>query len=102
MTFLPLLIFLGLYVGCGVTFTLMGQENPFSQFPRYVALLFGIASILFLAPEVSFGDKLDIFCEGMGNSGVMQIVLIYLLAGGFQGAAAAMGGKDSVIYAVGW
>ncbi len=97
LAFLPLLIFLGLYVGCGITFTLMGRENPFSQFPRHVALLFGIASILFLAPEVKFGDKLDIFCEGMGNSGVMQIVLIYLLAGGFQGAAASMGGKDSVI-----
>ena len=33
----------------------------------------------------------------MGNSGVMMIILIYLMAGGFQGAAAAMGGKDSVI-----
>ena len=33
----------------------------------------------------------------MGNSGVMMIVLIYLMAGGFQGAAAAMGGKDSVV-----
>ena len=27
-----------------------------------------------------------------------MIVLIYLMAGGFQGAAAAMGGKDSVVY----
>ena len=26
-----------------------------------------------------------------------MIVLIYLMAGGFQGAAAAMGGKDSVV-----
>lgn len=97
LAFLPLVIFLGLYVGCGLTFTLMGTESPFSQFPRHVALLFGIVSILFLAPEVKFSDKLDIFCESMGNSGVMQIVMIYLLAGGFQGAAAAMGGKDSVI-----
>ncbi len=97
LAFLPLVIFLGLYVGCGLTFTLMGAENPFSQFPRHVALLFGVASILFLAPEVKFSEKLDVFCENMGNSGVMQIVMIYLLAGGFQGAAAAMGGKDSVI-----
>ena len=28
---------------------------------------------------------------------VFMIVLIYLMAGGFQGAAAAMGGKDSVV-----
>ncbi len=97
MAFLPLAIFLGLYAGCGVMFTLAGAENPFSQFPRHVALLFGIVSVLFLAPDVTFSHKLDIFCESMGNSGVMQIVMIYLLSGGFQGAAAAMGGKDSVI-----
>ncbi len=97
MAFLPLGVFLGLYAGCGLIFTFMGAEEPFSQFPRHVALLFGIISIVFLAPEIRFSDKLDVFCKGMGDLGVMQIVMIYLLAGGFQGAAASMGGKDSVI-----
>ena len=95
--FLPLVVFLILYVGCGITFTLMGADNPFGQFPRHVAILAGIAVALLLAPDVKISTKLDVFCENMGNSGVMMIVLIYLMAGGFQGAAAAMGGKDSVI-----
>ena len=95
--FLPLIVFLALYIGCGITFTLMGVESPFGQFPRHVALLAGIAVALLLAPQVKVSQKLDVFCEGMGNSGVMMIILIYLMAGGFQGAAAAMGGKDSVI-----
>ena len=95
--FLPLIVFLALYVGCGITFTLMGAESPFGQFPRHVALLAGVAVALMLAPDVKVGKKLDLFCESMGNSGVMMIILIYLMAGGFQGAAAAMGGKDSVI-----
>ena len=95
--FLPLIVFLALYVGCGITFTLMGVENPFGMFPRHVALLAGIAAALMLAPKVSVTEKLDVFCQSMGNSGVMMIVLIYLMAGGFQGAAASMGGKDSVI-----
>ena len=95
--FLPLIVFLALYVGCGITFTLMGADSPFGQFPRHVALLAGIAVALLLAPKVSIGKKLDVFCESMGNSGVMMIILIYLMAGGFQGAAAAMGGKESVI-----
>lgn len=93
MAFLPLEVFLGLYAGCGLIFTFMGAEEPFSQFPRHVALLFGIISIVFLAPEIRFSDKLDVFCKGMGDLGVMQIVMIYLLAGGFQGAAASMGGR---------
>ena len=95
--FLPLIVFLALYVGCGITFTLMGMEDPFGQFPRHVALLAGVAVALLLAPKVKVSEKLDVFCQSMGNSGVMMIVLIYLMAGGFQGAAATMGGKDSVI-----
>ena len=95
--FLPLIVFLALYVGCGITFTLLGVESPFGQFPRHVALLAGVAVALLLAPKVKVSEKLDVFCQNMGNSGVMMIILIYLMAGGFQGAAAAMGGKVSVI-----
>lgn len=95
--FLPLLVFLGLYVGCGLVFTIMGTEAPFKQFPRHVALIAGIAVAMLFNKKVAMTRKVDIFCENAGNSGVMMIVLIYLLAGGFQGAAAVMGGKTSVI-----
>ena len=50
-----------------------------------------------LQPGDSIQKKTDLFCEHMGNSGVMQVILIYLLASGFQGAAATMGGKESVV-----
>lgn len=95
--FLPLLVFLVLYVGCGLAFTIMGAENAFSQFPRQVALLAGVAVALALAPSIRLSEKMDIFCQSMGNSGVMMIIMIYLMAGGFQGAAAVMGGKESVV-----
>ena len=92
VAFLPLIVFLVCYVGCGITFTLMGADDPFGKFPRHVALLAGCAVALLLNRS-----KLNIMTTNMGNSGVMMIVLIYLMAGGFQGAAAAMGGKDSVV-----
>ena len=95
--FLPLIVFLALYVGCGLVFTVMGKESAFSFFPRHVALLAGIAVALLLAPGMKVAEKLDVLTTNMGNSGVMMIILIYLMAGGFQGAAAAMGGKESVI-----
>ncbi|RLK63495.1 Na+/H+ antiporter NhaC family protein [Atopobacter sp. AH10] len=95
--FLPLIIFLAIYVGVGLFMVLRGVEDPFKQFPRHVALLVGLAVALLLERETPIGKKIDILCEHMGNSGVMMIVLIYLLAGGFQGAAASMGGKDSVV-----
>lgn len=95
--FLPLIVFLALYVGCGIAFTLMGSEDAFGMFPRHVALLAGVAVALAMVPKMKVSDKLNILCESMGNSGVMMIILIYLMAGGFQGAAAVMGGKESVV-----
>lgn len=95
--FLPLIVFLVLYVGSGLVFTMAGAEDAFSQFPRQVALLAGIAVALALAPSIKLSEKTEVFCQNMGNSGVMMIIMIYLMAGGFQGAAAAMGGKESVV-----
>lgn len=97
VAFLPLIVFLVCYVGCGITFTLLGADEPFGKFPRHVALLAGCAAALLLNRGIGVQDKLNIMTTSMGNSGVMMIVLIYLMAGGFQGAAAAMGGKDSVV-----
>ncbi|MFI3249720.1 MAG: Na+/H+ antiporter NhaC family protein [Eubacteriales bacterium] len=95
--FLPLLLFLLLYVGAGLFFTLAGAESPFSKVPRHVALIVGVFVSLIYNPGVPMNKKVEYFCQKAGDSGVIMIVFIYLLAGGFQGAAAAMGGKQSVI-----
>ena len=34
VAFLPLIVFLVCYVGCGITFTLLGVDEPFGKFPR--------------------------------------------------------------------
>lgn len=97
IAFLPLILFLVIYVGSGLAFTLMGEQSPFSKIPRHVALFVGIAVALLMQRQIKISKKIDVLCENMGNPGVMMIGLIYLLAGGFQGAAAVMGGKASVI-----
>ncbi len=97
ISFLPLIIFLALYIGSGLYFTFMGAESAFSKFPRHVALLIGIVIALLMNKTMKLDKKIDIFCENAGNSGVIIIGLIYLLAGGFQGAAKAMGGVESVV-----
>lgn len=97
MAFLPLILFLVIYVGAGLTFTFMGEESPFQKIPRHVALFVGIGVAILMQRRISMTKKIDVLCENMGNPGVMMIGLIYLLAGGFQGAAAVMGGKASVV-----
>lgn len=98
LAFLPLLIFLGLYVGCGIAFTLAGAENPFGKMPRYVAVIAAIVvALLFYDRRTSVSQKLDIYCRGAGNSGVMLLGIVVLMAGGFSSAAEAMGGKESIV-----
>ncbi len=97
ISFLPLIVFLVLYVGVGLVFTSLGEEGAFGKFPRQVALLAGVATALLIGRETKISEKIDILSKNMGNSGVMLMVLIYVMAGGFQEAAAAMGGKTSVV-----
>lgn len=97
ISFLPLIVFLALYIGSGIFFTLIGAEGAFKKFPRHVALLAGIIVALLMNRGLKLEKKIDIFSENAGNPGVILIGLIYLLAGGFQGAAKAMGGVESVV-----
>jgi Na+/H+ antiporter NhaC len=94
----PLLLFLGLYVGCGVFFLIEGVPKPFNVVSRYVSMLAGImVGLFFYERERSIGDKTQIYCENAGRPGVMQLGLIVLLAGAFAGGAAAAGGKASIV-----
>lgn len=97
IAFLPLLVFLALYIGSGMIFTYLGAEGAFKKFPRHVALLIGIVVALLMNRGMKLDEKIEIFSKNAGNSGVILIGLIYLLAGGFQGAAKAMGGVESVV-----
>lgn len=98
LAFLPLVLFLGLYVGCGIAFTLAGAENPFAKMPRYVAVMAAIlAALLFYDRKTPVSQKLDVYCRGAGSSGVMLLGIVVLMAGGFSSAAEAMGGKESIV-----
>ncbi|PIE98808.1 MAG: sodium:proton antiporter [Treponema sp.] len=97
IAFIPLLVFLVLYIGFGLFFTARGVPKAFKQFPRHVALLIGIFVAVLMNRKEKFSTKIDVFSKEAGNAGVMLIGLIYLLAGGFQGVAKAMGGVDSIV-----
>jgi Na+/H+ antiporter NhaC len=95
---IPFFVFLGLYVGTGVVFTIMGTERPFWMMPRYVAAMAGILCGLFCyGRDMKVAEKVDVYCRGAGRPGVMQLGLILLLAGGFASSVAAIGGKESMV-----
>lgn len=43
---LPIVVFLILYVGCGVVFTVLGYDKPFWMMPRYVSILIAVMAAL--------------------------------------------------------
>ena len=98
LSFLPIIIFLGLYVGCGIYFTIKGVENPFSRMSRYVAVLFSICiAFIFYDRKTSLDEKIEIYSQGAGKSGVMLLGIIVLMAGAFSEGASAIGGKASMV-----
>lgn len=92
---LPLGLFLSLFLGTGLWFTLQGQADAFYQLRAPIAILPAIALALWLGRR---DRPLDTLLAGMGNSDVMLMCLIFLLAGAFAAVSKAIGGVDAVVY----
>lgn len=98
LAFIPMLVFLLLYVGVGTVLAILGWEDAFYQFPRYTAALVAVAiALLCYDRKKPLSDKVDIYCAGAGDSNIMLLGLVLLLAGAFNGAATAMGGRESIV-----
>ncbi len=96
LALLPLLIFLGLFLGAGIYYNAIGTEMAFYQLPAPIAAFAGIIVAFFIGKE-TIDDKMNIFIKGVGNSDIITMVMIYLLAGGFSAVAGAMGAVDSTV-----
>lgn len=88
---MPLVVFLVLFVGSGII------TGDFYKMPVVVAFLIAAAVALFSNREATLQDKIDVFCKGAGESNIILMIVIFLLAGGFSGVAKAMGGVDSTV-----
>lgn len=93
---IPLLVFLIMFMGAGVYFTLQGKEFAFYQLPSPIAALFGIV-VAFLIGKGSISKKTNTFVKGIGDSNIVMMCIIYLLAGAFGHVAQAMGSVDSTV-----
>lgn len=94
----PVLVFIGLYIGCGCVFTLLKAEDQFGMMPRYTAIAAAIiVALVCFEPGVDMAEKVEVYCTKAGKKGVMLLGLIVLMAGGFAGATEVIGGKESII-----
>ncbi|WP_413998398.1 Na+/H+ antiporter NhaC family protein [Flavobacterium sp. W1B] len=87
---IPLLIFIFTFLGAGIWL------NDFYALPSPVAVLLGIISA-FLLFKSSTEEKVTTLIAGCGESKIMTMCLIYLLAGAFAVVSKATGGVDAVV-----
>lgn len=97
LAFLPLIVFLVIFLGSGIFFSVRGAERPFGQIPILSAILIGIVVALAMNPKASFDEKLDAFSKGVSEGGVMMMILIFMFAGAFSSVSKTIGGVDSVV-----
>ncbi len=93
---IPFAVFIGLYLATGLFLQIKGVEMAFYQLPAPIAVFVAIIVAFFIF-EGSIEDKFDTLVSGCGDSNIIIMCLIYLLAGAFSSLAKASGGVDSVV-----
>lgn len=91
LALLPIIVFLILYLVSSVI------SGDFYKMPVPVSFL--AASIVALAMNTKrkFKDRTETYLKGMGNSGIMMMCLIFILAGVFANLAKTMGAVDATV-----
>lgn len=94
---IPFLVFVAIYLGTGLYLkNIKHAEMAFYQLPAPVAAFVGII-IAFILLKGKLNEKFDDFVAGCGNSDIIIMCIIYLLAGAFAGVSKSMGGVDSTV-----
>ena len=93
---IPFIIFVAVYLGSGIFLEMQDVEMAFYQFPAPLAAVIGVISAFFILSG-TFDDKFETFIRGCGDSNILIMCIIYLLAGGFAVVCGAMGGIDSTV-----
>ena len=91
LALLPFLVFAVFYVGLSV------WANDFYKVPMVVAFLVASAVSVSLNRKRSLSEKIDSYSFGMGETNIMMMCLIFILAGAFATIAKASGAVDAAV-----
>ena len=96
LALLPLLLFLLLFAGAGVYYSLSGVDFAFYQLKAPVVALLAIGVALLIGRD-TINHQVETLVAGMGDPTIVLMALIYLLAGGFATLTGALGGVDAAV-----
>ncbi len=98
LSLLPLLLFVLLFLGTGLYLQSQGVAYAFYQLPGPVAIIPALMLAVWLH-RASLAQSIDVLVKGAGNSNIITMCFIYLLAGAFATVAQATGGVDAMVNA---
>lgn len=88
---IPFIVFIIFYVGLSI------WEKNFYCVPMPVAFIVASATALLLDHKLKLMDKVELYAQGMGDSNIMIMCMIFILAGAFAATAKAMGAVDAAV-----
>lgn len=88
---LPLGVFMLVYLGGAFL------AKDFYGVSVIVPFMAAALTALIINNKENFSDKLETFCKGAGNSNIMMMILIFIIAGSFASVAKSMGAVDSTV-----
>lgn len=91
LALIPLAVFLVVYLGSSIL------AKDFYAISTIVPFLAAALTALLMNRKEKLQNKVEIFCKGAGNSNIILMVMIFILAGAFAQVAKDMGAVDSTV-----
>ncbi len=88
---IPFIVFMVFYLGLSI------WAKDFYFVPMPVAFIVASATAFLLNRKQKFDEKVEIYARGMGETNIMIMCLIFILAGAFSTIAKAMGAVDATV-----
>lgn len=96
INFVPILLFVLLFVGSGIYFTITGVANAFYQLSPMVAILPPIM-LGWVLHKGSTQQKMHDFLDGVRHRDIITMCAIFVLAGAFSEVTQSIGSVDATV-----
>lgn len=96
ISFLPILLFVVIYVGTSIYFSFLGVSNAFYQLSPVIAIIPSIVLGWILVPGRT-EQKMKSFIDGVRHPDIITMCIIFLLAGAFSSVTQVIGSIDSTV-----
>lgn len=94
--FLPVLLFVSIFVGSGLYFTWMDVDNAFYQLSPLAAIIPAIM-LGWILHRGTTEDRMHAFLDGVRHRDVITMCIIFLLAGAFSAVTRSIGSVESTV-----